>query len=61
MAHARRMFTEALDNDRSRAEYALAEIQKLYVIERIIKEQNLSFEEIKEVRQIKSVPILAAK
>jgi transposase len=60
MAHARRMFSEALDNDRSRAEYALAEIQKLYVIERIIKEQNLSFEEIKVVRQIKSVPILAA-
>lgn len=60
MAHARRMFSEALDNDRSRAEYALAEIQKLYVIERIIKEQNLSFEEIKLVRQLKSVPILAA-
>ena len=59
MAHARRMFNEALDNDRSRAEYALGEIQKLYTIERIIKEQNLSVEEIKLVRQIKSVPILA--
>jgi transposase len=60
MAHARRMFNEAIDNDKVRAEYALAEIQKLYIIERIIKEQNLSFEEIKVVRQLKSVPILAA-
>jgi transposase len=60
MAHARRMFSEAIDNDRVRAEYALAEIQKLYMIERIIKEQNLPFEEIKIVRQNKSVPILAA-
>jgi hypothetical protein len=53
------MFNEALDNDRSRAEHALGEIQKLYTIERIIKEQHLSVEEIKLVRQIKSVPILA--
>jgi len=60
MAHARRMFSEAIDNDRPRAEYALAEIQKLYLIERIIKEQDLSFEEIKVVRGFKSVPILAA-
>jgi len=60
MAHARRMFSEAIDNDRPRAEYALAEIQKLYLIERIIKEQDLSFEEIKAVRGLKSVPILAA-
>lgn len=60
MAHARRMFTEAIDNDRPRAEYALSEIQKLYLIERIIKEQDLSFEEIKTVRGLKSVPILGA-
>lgn len=60
MAHARRMFSEAIDNDRPRAEYALGEIQKLYIIERIIKEQSLSFEEIKAVRQIKSVLILVA-
>lgn len=60
MAHARRMFSEAIDNDRRRAEYALAEIQKLYLIERIIKEQDLSFEEIKTVRGLKSAPILDA-
>jgi transposase len=60
MAHARRMFSEAIDNDQVKAEYALQEIQKLYMIERVIKEQNLSFAEIKAFRQVKSVPILAA-
>lgn len=60
MAHARRMFSEAIDNDQARAEYALSEIQKLYIIERIIKEQNLTFAEVQGVRAIKSVPILAA-
>ncbi len=58
MAHARRMFSEAMDNDQVKAEYALQEIQKLYMIERICREQNLSFAETKAVRQIKSVPIL---
>jgi hypothetical protein len=58
MAHARRMFNEALDNDRERAEYALHEIQKLYEIERSCKEDQLSFTEIREVRLQESVPIL---
>ncbi|OQP42619.1 hypothetical protein A4D02_13725 [Niastella koreensis] len=31
MAHGRRMFNEALDNDNDRASYALNEIQKLRV------------------------------
>ena len=58
MAHARRMFNEALDNDRARAEYAMNEIQKLYAIERSCKEQQLSYLQIKEVRQQQSVVIL---
>ena len=58
MAHARRMFNEALANDEVRAGHAMEEIQKLYAIEKICKEQNLSFEQIKEVRQQKSIPIL---
>jgi len=58
MAHARRMFTEALDNDEQRATHALKEIQKLYIIERICKEEQLSFEQVKEVRKLKSVRIL---
>jgi transposase len=58
MAHARRMFNDALDNDEPRASYALHEIQKLYLIERICKEQGLNFAAVKAVRQQKSVPIL---
>ena len=60
MAHARRMFNEALNNDESRSGYAMKEIQRLYVIERNCREQSLSFEEVKAVRQQKSVPILIA-
>lgn len=58
MAHARRMFNEALDNDHERASYAMKEIQKLYTIERISKEGNLNFEELKIVRSAKAAPIL---
>ena len=60
MAHARRMFNEALDNDRQRAQYAMSEIQKLYAIERSCKEENLSFDEIRTVRLHRSVPILTS-
>ena len=60
MAHARRMFNEALDNDKVVAEHAMQEIQKLYAIERNCREQNLSFEAIKAIRQEQSVPILEA-
>ena len=58
MAHARRMFHDALENDKERAAYALDQIQKLYTIERICKEGQLNFAELKEVRRQRSVPIL---
>lgn len=58
MAHARRMFNDALDNDEQRATHALKEIQKLYTIERLCKEGQINFDEIKEIRQLKSVRIL---
>lgn len=60
MAHARRMFNEAVDNDQSVAEHAMQEIQKLYLIERNCKEQQLSFDAIQAIRQQQAVPILAA-
>ena len=60
MAHARRMFNDALDNDKERASYALEQIQQLYAIERTCKQDALNFDEIKEVRQQKSLPILHA-
>lgn len=56
MAHARRYFKEAEDNDKARAHYALNEIQKLYAIEREIKE--FSVEEKYNIRQEKSQVIL---
>lgn len=56
MAHARRYFSEAMDNDRMRSDYALSEIQKLYEIEREIKE--LTTEEKYKIRQEQSVQIL---
>lgn len=58
MAHARRKFYEALQNDQPRAEYALALFQKLYVIERRIKEEGLGSEAIVERRGREAMPVL---
>src|SRR5690606_15932442 len=52
----RRYFTEALENDKVRASFALTLIQKLYAIERKIK--KCSTRERQKVRQEESVPIL---
>lgn len=56
MAHARRKFKEAEDNDRDRSAHALKVFQQIYDIERQIK--NLSAEERKEVRQQSTLPKL---
>lgn len=58
MAHARRYFEQALDNDHKRAEHALKEIQELYSIERFIRENKLTQVERYDVRQESSMPIL---
>ena len=58
MAHARRMFFEAKDNDKVIAEYALEKIRLLYTIERKVKEQQHDVEQILQLRQRESVPIL---
>ncbi|MDQ7064323.1 MAG: IS66 family transposase [candidate division KSB1 bacterium] len=57
-AHARRKFTEALDNDPERAKYALAEIQKLYAIERHARDAELSHADRQALRQQQARPIL---
>ncbi|SJN48199.1 Mobile element protein [Sphingobacterium faecium PCAi_F2.5] len=57
-AHARREFEKALDNDKVRAEKALLMIQKLYAVERKAKQENLSAEQIKEIRLSESLPII---
>jgi hypothetical protein len=59
MAHARRKFDEALDNDRPRAEYVLAEIQKLYATERAIRDGSVEEQEALRLRQEQSIPILS--
>ncbi len=58
MAHARRKFDEAKDNDLARAEYALTQIQKLYAIERQARDNNLTAQQRYALRQEKSLPVL---
>ena len=58
MAHARRKFENALENDRDRSQKMLLMIQKLYAIERRAKEEEMDVEQIKALRQEKAVPIL---
>jgi transposase len=60
MAHARRKFDEAKDNDLSRAEYALTEIQKLYALEREAKDQAFTDRQRYAMRQESAVPVLGA-
>lgn len=58
MAHARRKFDEAKDNDLVRATYVLTEMQKLYALERQAKENELSADELYQLRQREAIPIL---
>jgi transposase len=58
MAHARRYFERALDNDADRAKYFLNEVQKLYDIERHIKTHQLIDDLKVTYRKENSLPIL---
>ena len=58
MAHGRRKFTEAAENDKVRSEYVLQYMQQLYDIERQANKDKLSFDEIYQLRQQQAVPIL---
>jgi hypothetical protein len=58
MAHIRRHFEEALDENRSMGKYVLAEIQHLYGIERKADEGELSPDERAALRWRLAVPIL---
>jgi len=58
MAHARRKFEKAKENDTKRAEYVLERMQQLYMIEREAREKGSSFEQRKELREEQSLPIL---
>ena len=58
MAHARRKFEQALENDPQRAKYALTVIQELYAIEREAKEKGFDYEQVRQLRMDRSYPIL---
>lgn len=58
LAHIRRMFEKSLDNHREQASYALAEIQKLYRIERSADKEDLSDAARYALRLKLSKPIL---
>ena len=60
MAHGRRKFDEAKDNDLARASHVLTEMQKVYMLEREAREQGLSHKQRLQLRQQKAVPILTA-
>jgi hypothetical protein len=58
MAHARRKFEQALDNDPGRANYALEVLQQLYAIERKAMEGDYSPEQRLGLRQEFAAPIM---
>jgi len=60
MAHARRYFEKALVDDKVQAGYFLQEVQKLYAIERVCRQEHYSPEQILATRQQQAVPILAS-
>ena len=57
-AHARREFERALDNDGPRAQRALLMVQQLYAVERRAKEEDLTAEQVKELRLERSLPVI---
>jgi len=58
MAHARRKFEHAKDNDPVLSKEALLLFHRLYEIERDAREQKLSHDEIKALRHEQSLPVL---
>lgn len=58
MAHARRMFYDALENDAARADHALQQFGLLYDIERKAKQRSLNTADTMELRQTEALPVL---
>ena len=57
MAHARREFHKALENDHGRASTAMKKIQALYLIEESAREKGLSHEQRLVLRQEEALPV----
>jgi transposase len=58
MAHARRMFEKALDDNKVMAQHVLTQMQLLYSIERKAKEENYTPEERHQLRLEEALPVL---
>jgi transposase len=58
MAHARRKFFEAKENEPESVNFILSKIQFLYKIEQKTRDENLTYEERYQLRQEKAFPIL---
>lgn len=58
LAHSRRKYEISKDNDPQRAEYVLDRMRKLYMVEREARESNLTYDQRKELRIEKSLPVL---
>jgi len=58
MAHIRRKFEQALDNDRERAAHVLTAMQRLYAIERLAREKDYDPEQRLALRQKEARPVM---
>ena len=58
LAHARRYFVEAQDNDPTRTEWMLSQMQQLYQIERHARDAEVSYDQRYQLRQESARPIL---
>ncbi len=58
MAHARRYFEKALDNDKARAEWMLKKMQWLYEIEAQLREHQIPTYHKHDLRQREALPVL---
>ena len=59
-AHVRRKYVEAMKNDPLRASFALEQIQLLYRLERQAEDENMTKEQIEELRKTKAYPLMQA-
>ena len=58
MAHARRYFEKALQQNKQLASYAMERFQQIYAIERKAKEEQMDVKQRKELREKEALPIL---
>lgn len=59
-AHARRKFSESLPEDEVGAQYALAQIAKLYQVEEMATDQEMDYQQRAELRKRLAYPIMRA-